>query len=244
MLKTAQIQQRVSEKGNVLFLILIAVALFAALSYAVTQSSRSGGGDANNETNLISSAQITQYPSSIRTAIIRMMVSSNTSANTLEFNSPSDFGACTNSNTRCVFHPQGGGATYVLAPEDVVTGSSPQAWVFNGQNEVFLVGTSGGGNNETSTTAEIMAILPNVETSICNRINTELGVGAAAVADTGINIDTNMGTGSGGTWVTALASGGTGGTLGEGAAAALNGQAFGCFSQGGANYYYHVLIEQ
>lgn len=243
MLETAQIQQRVSEKGNVLFLILIAVALFAALSYAVTQSSRSGGGDANNETNLISSAQITQYPSSIRTAIIRMMVSSNISANTLEFNAPSDFSACTNSNARCVFHPAGGGATYVMAPEDVVTGTTPQPWVFNGQNEVNLVGTSAGSNNETATTTEIMAILPNVETAVCNRINSELGIGAAAVADTNIDVATNLGTGTGGTWVTALGTG-TGGTLGEGGAAALNGQAFGCFSQGGVNYYYHVLIEQ
>lgn len=243
MFENTQKHQRGTERGNVLFLILIAVALFAALSYAVTQSSRSGGGDAGNETNLISSAQITQYPSSIRTSIIRMMVSSNIDAASLQFNAPSDFATCT-TTARCVFHPAGGGATYAPAPEDVVTGASPQPWVFNGQNEVYLVGTSAGSDNETSTTVEIMAILPNVETSICNRINTELGIGAAAVPDTGINVSSNFGTGTGGTWVTALAQGGTGGTIGEGGAAALNGQAFGCFSQGGVNYYYHVLIEQ
>jgi hypothetical protein len=243
MLENTQNSQRKTERGNVLFLILIAVALFAALSYAVTQSSRSGGGDAGNETNLISSAQITQYPSSVRTAIIRMMVSSNVSADQLQFNPPSDYASCT-STSRCVFHPSGGGATYVEAPENVVTGSSSQPWVFNGQNEVNLVGTTAAGANdsETATTVEIMAILPNVETSICNRINDELGIGPAAVAETGIDVTSKLG--GGGSYVTALASGGSGGTIGNATTSTLNGQAFGCFSMGGVNYYYHVLIEQ
>jgi hypothetical protein len=87
-----------------------------------------------------------------------------------------------------------------------------------------------------------MAILPNVETSICNRINDELGIGPAAVAETGIDVTSKLG--GGGSYVTALASGGSGGTIGNATTSTLNGQAFGCFSMGGVNYYYHVLIEQ
>ena len=60
------------QSGNVLFLILIAVALFGALSYAVTQSTRSTSGGVDNETQTINTAVFLNYIVAIRTAAARM----------------------------------------------------------------------------------------------------------------------------------------------------------------------------
>ena len=51
----------------VLFLILIAVALFAALSYAVTNSGRGGGGTDREQAEIMA-AQMMQFISSLQTA--------------------------------------------------------------------------------------------------------------------------------------------------------------------------------
>lgn len=63
-----------AQAGNALFLILVVVVLFAALSYAVTSASRSGGGNADKEENQILAAEIVNYTSSIRVAVMRMIV--------------------------------------------------------------------------------------------------------------------------------------------------------------------------
>ncbi len=61
------------EQGNALFLILIAVALFAALSYAVTQSG-GGGGTIDKEQNIIKTALLMDQVSLIKNHIQRLYI--------------------------------------------------------------------------------------------------------------------------------------------------------------------------
>ena len=102
------------ERGNALFLILIAVALFAALSYAVTQSGR-GSGTVDRETAMITAGQITQYPAGLRTAITRMIITG-TTATALNFVlTPA------NNLTTEVFGTAGGAAVVEASPVTQIT---------------------------------------------------------------------------------------------------------------------------
>ena len=58
------------ENGNALFLILIAVALFAALSYAVTSSGRGGSGIDREQAEILAAQIMNQY-AAIQTGYIR-----------------------------------------------------------------------------------------------------------------------------------------------------------------------------
>jgi hypothetical protein len=121
------------EKGNILFLILIAVALFAALSYAVTGSSRSGGHTISKDKAKIAAAEIVQYATQLEQAVTRLRVINKCTANQISFDlhqntmktsggsdynlnnpyAPSDF-SCH------VFRPEGGGVAPRLLPAHLV----------------------------------------------------------------------------------------------------------------------------
>lgn len=231
---------RSSERGNVLFLILIAVALFAALSYAVTQSTRSGSGDASKETNLVNAASITQYPASIKTAITRMVVSNSVGPDSLLFDPP-PYTALTTATLQSygVFYPGtstggGGGATYTQAPANVMAAGTPGTWYFNGENGVVNIGTSG---TISTSNADVIAFLPGVSLAVCQSIHQKLGLSTTiddlnAVA---LLITTNMNQAdpnidAGGANITS---------------ATLDGQPQGCFQKPTGTYvYYHVLVER
>ena len=247
------LKNRKNERGNVLFLILIAVALFAALSYAVTSSSRSGGGDANSETNLINSATITQYPASIRTAIVRMIIGGRDET-TLNFDKPVDFATtCDATPGPCVFHPGGGGATRVTASPDVVTAAAQTDWIFTSDFGINLVGST----NATNASNEIIAFLPGISSALCAKINEELGITVGTDADVDGIPDAGVAYTNRPVDLDEMDNGNAGiGPAAAGASKRIGGdfdsQAFGCADFDSAQnraddsdlYYFHVLIER
>lgn len=156
------------EQGNVLFLILIAVALFAALSYAVTQSTGLGSGTAEREKSLLSGASMTQYPTSLKTHIIRMILGGS-DVSEIYFDPPADFSNMSDL-TKAVFHPTGGGAVYQQAPEDLMTSGNQGRWYFNARFEAPQIGTDGAGGND------VIAFLPGIDQNICREVNKEFSI--------------------------------------------------------------------
>ncbi len=96
-----------SNSGNVLFLILIAVALFAALSYVIINSSRMGTGSTQAERARLDAALLDNYTASINTGLLKLSLRA---CETIDYTPPSGWGA---GSKKCfLFHPDGGGVIY------------------------------------------------------------------------------------------------------------------------------------
>ena len=105
-----------NQSGNVLFLILIAVALFAALSYAVTSSTRSGDGNVDQEQIDLTTSQMVQYATDLRVALLRLNVSG-VPAEDIQVNNGATYSVC-ESGEKCLFAAEGGGAIEQRIPDD------------------------------------------------------------------------------------------------------------------------------
>lgn len=114
--------------GNALFLVLIGLALFAALSYAVTQTGRSAGNIDKEKAQLLA-AQLTQQTAQMRSAVQRLMLFNDCADNELSFYSTarpdiSQYAYPTPDETtirpECnLYDPAGGGLAPQFVPKDI-----------------------------------------------------------------------------------------------------------------------------
>ena len=108
------------------------MALFAALSYAVTSSSRTGSGGANKDKSKLVASQIVQYATRIEQAITRLKVLNVCSDTQISFErSPFDGSdtAYINPNAPAdkschVFHQDGGAVANEIFPPETFTGTN------------------------------------------------------------------------------------------------------------------------
>lgn len=223
------------QRGNALFIILIAVALLAALSFAVTYSSQTGGDNVvTKEKARLIASEILEYSKTVTNAVAQLRLrgcqDSELSFANVTVNSYTNNNAPTD-DTCHVFHPAGGGVSWSV-PQAGVTMTSPSpnnSWAIYGNNEVKDVGLSGGAEY-----SELLLVLNDLNPAICKEINGLLKITTNVdepPEDSAIN--------------TGLFTGGFSfqETLGD-EDARLGGQKAGCFKDDGQSkyIYYKVLV--
>lgn len=194
------------ETGNALFLILIAVALFAALSYAVTQSGRGGGGIDREKAELIAS-QIVQYGTSISTAINRMILRG-IPIEHIAFESPLIIDMNGNEyypagyNPNCltqdcqVFAPEGGGQSVTIFTEGMRDPANTPAFR-PGLPRLVTRPIKGIGTDEL----ELLFHISGLSRHTCQAINRGLGI-APPDGVPPVEVDTGIGTSYNGSFPT------------------------------------------
>lgn len=131
--------------GNVLFIILIAVALFAALSYAVTSSTTNIGSGISKEQASIRASQVIQFGTSLASAVTRLRMNGADETQIYFYNEQcpylTGYGGSSSPTKFRVFDKEGGGIVCLITPDQDVlklTNPSPQ---FAGNIRVTGVGT-------------------------------------------------------------------------------------------------------
>lgn len=175
-----------SQRGNVLFLILIAVALFAALSRVVLHSSRVSGGSISDEDATLRAAEILQYAAHVKTAVDKIRIMNGVGENEISFEnavhlredgsprSPaSDYPNCDSIKCR-VFHPGDGGVIPKAFGEGyaLVNASLPVNGTSAGHSrfvEQQIVGVGSEAN-------ELVLTINYLEPKVCAAINRMLGI--------------------------------------------------------------------
>lgn len=181
--------------GNVLFLILLAVALFAALSYAVTQAGRSGGKDISDEVLMLKASEITQYLDLIRFRVQRATINGHpdyaldfyntTWGRHLEADPLTPGGIPTTaqnnscSDERCrMFQSAGGPIPEKVFGYEILPGGMDHdywpignSWLYPGHVFFSTIHIE----NVGSSAPELVAYIPYVSRDFCETFNTHVG---------------------------------------------------------------------
>ncbi len=180
--------KRISEKGSALFIILIAVVLFAALAYSVAQMMKGGSPDTISvEKSRLAGNEILNYARAMRQAAQNIKISHGCADADISFEATTGlvgYGHTPAANDMCkLFHPNGGSLVYQEpVPEwlDISISPAPALqgqWYFPASTCAVGTGTADATcNTDTNSNEALIAVLPYIKKNLCIQINKLLGV--------------------------------------------------------------------
>ena len=152
-----------AEQGKILFLVLILLALFSALFFAVMSSTNTGSGNIAKEDNMRKSVSLIQYPLELKTAIARL-VDGGKDINEILFAVELPEGE---ENKGDYFFHAANGGHYIKFDKKYFSEGRAQDWVINQLVSVEGLGTEG---------ADLIAFLSGIEGTLCADINQNAGI--------------------------------------------------------------------
>jgi hypothetical protein len=221
---------RHGESGNVIYYLFIAIALLAALTFAVSQGSRSSVKNLSEDRERLLATEILDYGQTVKSATTQLRLRG-VQFEQLSFAHPDldvAYGTYDANPAYEVFNPAGGGVIYKDVSSDAQ--DTPLPYIFNAGNVINLVGTS----CMTSACAELALYLP-VKRAICLTINDMLNIAnPGGVPPNGDDLDYSPFAGSAtGAELIAWTAGHP-----------LEGKLSGCFYDGPneTDYFYQILL--
>lgn len=175
-----------SRRGNILFLILLAIVLFAALSYAIMSQRDQAGGGMSREAANAAAADIDNFVVNLSAGVQRMMLVKGIPLAQVDFRDPDNYNyngtKRDSANQNCqtnecnVFHPDGGGvisrnfASYGITemPQPGYLG----VYVANGSREYLVANFVNVGTSQS----EVITTVNNIKPEICRAYNRRMGI--------------------------------------------------------------------
>ncbi len=173
---------RRSERGNALMYVLIGVVLFAALGYALSQSSRGSTSALTEERTKLAASEIIEYGTIVANAVGQLRLRGFDST---EISFDNNFVSYPNGNcgddTCKIFHPDGAGVVYRVPDTDWLDTINPAPtlygeWYFPDKVCVENAGTGGSGCDSDDAYTDLVIILPYIREEVCVEINNKVGV--------------------------------------------------------------------
>lgn len=167
-------------RGNILFIILLAVVLFAALAYAVTSSMRGGGLDATQEQSQSYAAEILQYGVSLQNTINRLMLVNDCKDTQISFENPTVSTYTFSTPAKCkLFDPAGGANTFKAIPERYLDKSNAANFDYGNiavYNQQAIANAGLKSSNSSGDGKDLVMFVPYLTDGVCTAVNKILNV--------------------------------------------------------------------